>query len=89
MLLSLLLQQRAFEKLLLFLLFVFFQKKVRSIESAFCFLYLSLSFPARHFWRKEGAGRIYPLGAGKKKEVPFVLRRSMNRDDDDDDAMKK
>jgi len=42
---------------------VFFQKKVRSIKSAFCFLYLSIL-------EKEGAGReIYP--AAGKKEVPF------------------
>jgi len=68
---------------------VFFQKKVRSIKSAFCFLYIFLFLSRRGiFGEKKARGEFTLLPREKKRRFRFVVRRSMNRDDDDD-AMKK
>ena len=69
------------------LLFVFFQKKVRSIKSARFVFRIFFFFPAGIFWRKEGAGRIYPREKGGS--VCSMNRDDEDDDDDDDDAIKK
>jgi len=59
---------------------VFFQKKVRSIKSVFCFV----SFGFRILEKRRRGGRDLPSPREKGGSVC-----SMNRDDDDDDAIKK